>query len=81
MGHQDNLYKVSPDHKWLAPAYPGRFHTIGPAAVELHVTYNLLNEKLEVVNITENTAGERAHLPTALQLPGALLLADAGYFS
>lgn len=65
----------------LAPIYPGRFHAISPAAVELHVTYDLLNEKLEAVNITEDTAGERAHLPAPLPLSGALLLADAGYFS
>ena len=65
----------------LASVYPGRFHKISPAAVELHVTYDLLSEKLEAVNITEDTAGERAHLPTPGQLSNALLLADAGYFS
>lgn len=65
----------------LASVYPGRFHKISPAAVELHVTYDLLNEKLEAVNITEDTAGERAHLPAPGQLSSALLLADAGYFS
>jgi hypothetical protein len=65
----------------LASIYPGRFHAISPAAVELHVTYDLLNEKLEAVKITEDTASERAHLPTPSQLVGALLLADAGYFS
>lgn len=32
----------------LASVYPGRFHKISPAAVELHVTYDLLNEKLEL---------------------------------
>lgn len=65
----------------LAHVYPGRFHAISPAAVELHVTYDLLNDKLEAVTITEDTAGERDHLPTPSQLDGALLLADAGYFS
>jgi len=65
----------------LASVYPGRFHTISPAAVELHVTYDSLNEKLEAVTLTEDTAGERAHLPTPMQLSRALLLADAGYFS
>ncbi len=65
----------------LASVYPQRFHTISPAAVELLVTYVLLNDKLEAVTITEDTAGGRAHLPTPLQLSGALLLADAGYFS
>jgi hypothetical protein len=65
----------------LAPTYPGRFHAISPAAVELHVTYDLLNEKLETVKITEDTAGERGYLPESSQLTRALLLADAGYFS
>lgn len=65
----------------LAPIYPGRFHAISPAAVELHVTYDLLNEKLESITLTEDTAGERDHLPQPSQLDDALLLADAGYFS
>lgn len=65
----------------LAAIYPGRFHAVSPAAVELHVTYDLLNEKLEAVKITEDTAGEREHLPAPAQLANALLLADAGYFS
>lgn len=65
----------------LAPVYPGRFHTVSPAAVELHVTYDLLNEKLDAVTLTEDTAGEREHLPAPERLQGALLLADAGYFS
>jgi hypothetical protein len=65
----------------LAPIYHGRFHAISPAAVELHVTYDLLNEKLDAVTLTEDTAGERDYLPQPSQLDGALLLADAGYFS
>ena len=65
----------------LASDYPGRFHAISPAAVELHVSYDILKEKLEAVSLTKDTAGERPYLPLAEQLSGALLLADAGYFS
>jgi len=65
----------------LAGVYPGRFHAISPAAVELHVSYDLLNDKLEAVTLTEDTAGERTYLPSPEQLPDTLLLADAGYFS
>jgi len=65
----------------LSGVYPGRFHTISPAAVELHVSYDVLHDKLEAVKLTEDTAGERAYLPTPEQLTETLLLADAGYFS
>lgn len=65
----------------LASVYPGRFYKISPAAVELHVSYDLLNEKLDTIKITADTAGERTYLPIPSQLKGALLLADAGYFS
>lgn len=65
----------------LAGVYPGRFHAISPAAVELHVSYDVLNEQLEAVTLTEDTAGERPYLPSPEHLANTLLLADAGYFS
>ena len=51
-----------------------------PAAVELHVTMSLLGESVERVTLTEDTASERAHLPSPEELRGDLLLADRGYF-
>jgi hypothetical protein len=60
--------------------YPGRFTTVSPAAVELHVTWNLCRESIEQVMLTPDTFTERAELPPAESLRGDLLLADRGYF-
>ena len=64
----------------LREQYPGRFNKQNPAAVELHVTMSLLGESVEQVTLTEDTASERAHLPSPEELRGDLLLADRGYF-
>ena len=64
----------------LYEQYPGRFNKQNPAAVELHVTMSLLDESVEEVALTEDTAPERAHLPSPEELRGDLLLADRGYF-
>jgi hypothetical protein len=64
----------------LARHYPGRFRTVSPAAVELHVTLDLLEESIARVALTADTAPERAELPAPETLTGALLLADRGYF-
>ena len=41
---------------------------------------SLLDESVEAVTLTEDTASERAHLPSPEELRGDLLLADRGYF-
>ena len=64
----------------LHEQYPGRFNKQNPAAVELHVTMSLLDESVEEVTLTGDTAPERAHLPSPEELRGDLLLADRGYF-
>ena len=64
----------------LREHYPGRFNKQNPAAVELHVTMSLLDESVEEVTLTPDTASERAHLPSPGALRGDLLLADRGYF-
>jgi len=64
----------------LAQYFPGRFRTVSPAAVELHVTLDLLEESVARVALTPDTAPERAELPAPETLAGALLLADRGYF-
>ena len=63
----------------LREHYPGRFKKQNPAAVELQVTMNLLNESVERVTLTADTAPERPHLPPCETLRGDLLLADRGY--
>ena len=64
----------------LSGVYPGRFKSKGPAAVELHVSMDLLGESLHKVMLTPDTFAERAELPPAEALRGSLLLADRGYF-
>ena len=64
----------------LATYYPGRFKRSSPAAVELHVTMDLLEEAVTKVTLTADTTSERSQLPRAYQLRGTLLLADRGYF-
>lgn len=64
----------------LADTWPGRFTTVSPAAVELHVELELLSETVERVDLTPDSASERASLPAARELTGDLLLADRGYF-
>ena len=65
----------------LRDVFPGRFKRVSPAAVELHVSMDLLNEALEHLTLTPDTFGERAELPEPQGLSGCLLLADRGYFS
>ena len=64
----------------LADAWPGRFTTVSPAAVELHVELDLMSEMVNRVELTPDSASERASLPAAQDLTGDLLLADRGYF-
>lgn len=64
----------------LRRTFPGRFTPVSPAAVELHVTWNLCRECIEQVVLTPDTSTERAELPSAKHLRGDLLLADRGYF-
>lgn len=64
----------------LADTWPGRFTTVSPAAVELHVELELLSEMVNRVDLTADSASERASLPLAHELAGDLLLADRGYF-
>jgi len=65
----------------LSKVFPGRFTATSPAAVEVHVTMNLLEGSAQEITITADTEGERAYLPEASTLKGKLLLADRGYFS
>jgi hypothetical protein len=65
----------------LKTVFPGRFTKVRPAAVELHVTLDLLKEAVSRVTLTPDTFGERAYLPRGADLKGVLLLADRGYFS
>jgi len=65
----------------LAPTFPGRFTTISPAAVELHVDLDLMSEGVNRVALSADSEGERQFLPDAPAVAGGLLLADRGYVS
>ena len=68
-------------HDALSKHYPGRFRPRSPAAVELHVTMDLLRDCASKITLAADTAPERPYLPRAHTLKGDLLLADRGYFS
>ncbi len=67
-------------HPGLSEAYPGRFHAVSPAAVELHVTLDLLSECPAQVVLTADTESEPQFLPEAKALTGCLVMGDRGYF-
>jgi hypothetical protein len=67
-------------HGGLHEVYPGRFTQFTPAAVELHVTMELLSEMPRVVTLTPDTAAEVHYAPPAQQVSGGLLLADRMFF-
>ena len=63
----------------LRKIFPGRFHTVSPAAVELHVTYDLLEESAAQVALRPDADSEHLELPEAAEMKGALFLGDRGY--
>jgi len=68
-------------HDALAYAFPGRFTTISPAAVELHATMSLLHDNLISLSLAPDSECERHHAPEPSELRGKLFLADRGYDS
>lgn len=67
-------------HDGLADLFPGRFKTVSPAAVELHVRMDLLKGLPQSVTLTPDTSPERDALPEPAQIKDCLLMADRGYF-
>lgn len=67
-------------HNKLASEYPGRFTATHPAAVELHVTMDLLNGHINYLQIVPDKESERLYQPFANELKDTLVLEDAGYF-
>jgi len=66
-------------HKALAHVFPGRFHTVSPAAVELHCTLDLLQDAPITIALSPDTDSEHDYRPEPKNLRGDLLLADRGY--
>src|SRR5215468_8690 len=65
--------------KQLRDAFPGRFTTTDPAAVELHATYSGFSDEVCRVQLAPDKEAERQFLPKPSTLKDRLLLADRGY--
>jgi len=63
----------------LRDAFPGRFTTIEPAAIELHATYSGFRDDVTAVQLAPDSEAERQFLPDPATLRDRLLLADRGY--
>jgi len=64
----------------LSEYFPGRFTKVSPAAVELHVTLDLLTEQPSCIMLTPDTDSEAQYLPSAETLGKTLVMGDRGYF-
>lgn len=64
----------------LSKHFPGRFTKVSPAAVELHVTLDLLSEQPSCIVLTPDTDSEAQYLPAADTLEDCLIMGDRGYF-
>lgn len=65
----------------LAETFPGRFTTISPAAVELHVDLDMMSETINLVVLKPDSSAERQFLPDVKEVQDGLLLGGRGYFS
>ncbi len=63
----------------LRGAFPGRFKTVEPAAVEVHVTFSGFQDEVIEAHVSPDTSAERHFLPKPARMGGKLLLADRGY--
>ena len=66
-------------HDALAHVFPGRFHAVKPAAVELHCSMDLLQDAPITIVLSPDTDSEHDYLPEPETLKGDLFLADRGY--
>ncbi len=64
----------------LREMFPGRFKKVSPAAVELHVTLDLLSEQASSIVLTPDTDSEAHYLPDPESLAACLVMGDRGYF-
>ncbi len=64
----------------LREMFPGRFKKVSPAAVELHVTLELLSEQASSIVLTPDTHSEARYLPDPESLAACLVMGDRGYF-
>ncbi|NRB25813.1 transposase [Shewanella sp.] len=68
-------------HIGLTKEFPGRFTKTHPAAMELHVTMDLMSGHYNYLGISPDSESERHYNPFAYEIQDTLLLMDAGYFN
>jgi hypothetical protein len=64
----------------LKKVFPGRFTKTSPAAVELHVSMELLSEGVETVTLTPDKESEVHNVPALNTMRGGLFLGDRMFF-
>ena len=67
-------------HDSLKETFKGRFTKISPAAIEVHVSWDLLKGYPEDISVSPDSQAEYDFLPEAKSLVDTLFLADRGYF-
>jgi hypothetical protein len=66
-------------HDALCHVFPGRFHPVKPAAVELHGTLDVLRDVPVTIVLSPDTDSAHNYRPEPASLKDALFLADRGY--
>ncbi len=64
----------------LKKVFPGRFTKTSPAAVQLHVSMELLSEGVETVTLTPDKESEVHNVPALNTMRGGLFLGDRMFF-
>ena len=67
-------------HDSLKETFKGRFTKISPAAIEVHVSWDVLQGYPEDISVSPDSQAEYDFLPDAGSLVDTLFLADRGYF-
>jgi hypothetical protein len=67
-------------HDSLKDTFKGRFTKISPAAIEVHVSWDVLQGYPEKISVSPDSQAEYDFLPDANSLVDTLFLADRGYF-
>lgn len=60
--------------------FPGRFTQTAPAAIELHLTLDLIKGVANYIGLDADKESEKHHRPFASELKETLVMMDAGYF-
>jgi len=67
-------------HDGLKETFKGHFTKISPAAIEVHVSWDVLKGYPEEISVSPDSQAEYDFLPDAQSLVDTLFLADRGYF-